>query len=585
MSVYLPLILDTSRGVYRRLKPGDGLSVPGSLAVTGGPGFFGAEPLEAQVPITGSWGQSLTDVLAALVEAGLLQDGRAAGWADSLAAAVALSSVGPYKVGRLIIGSGTGWKALDQPLPVSGVLQALVARSGSPEEEAPGVQAQALGYAPVVGYNVEPAQPVVGTLWFSSDIQNGAQVRSSSGWVRLESFLRGATTAASGLVQLADAAAIAAGTAGRVVDAAQLKAAAPAAATTTASGLVQLADAAAIAAGTAGRVVDAAQLKNPIVASLNNGPIAGARNRIINGGMAVDQRNNGTGQNIVSGAALTYTVDRFYAYCSGANVVGQRVPGASAGLFRYRFSGAAGVTAISFGQRIEQLNSADLAGTTVTLSVDLANSLLTAVTWTLFYANTADSFGALASPTRTQFATGTFTVSSSIARYSAQVVIPAAASTGIEVVFTVGAQISGTWTIGDVQLEPGGAATPFERRSHGQELALCQRYFEQSYNDGVAPGTVTSNGQQAQPTFGDAGGAHTFTTNFRVPKRTAPTVTIYSPNTGGAGFAYAYAGSYINSVAVLNMSVQPYGVQVTTHAYAVSAGSARVLHYVANAEL
>jgi len=70
-----------------------------------------------------------------------------------------------------------------------------------------------------------------------------------------------ATTSAKGIVQLADAAAVTAGTTGRVVDAAQLKAAATPAATTTTAGTVQLADAAAITAGTAGRVVDAAQLK------------------------------------------------------------------------------------------------------------------------------------------------------------------------------------------------------------------------------------------------------------------------------------------------------------------------------------
>jgi hypothetical protein len=70
-----------------------------------------------------------------------------------------------------------------------------------------------------------------------------------------------ASTTVKGIVQLADPAAITAGTAGRVVDAAQLKAHAPADASTTVKGIVQLADPAAITAGTSGRVVDAAQLK------------------------------------------------------------------------------------------------------------------------------------------------------------------------------------------------------------------------------------------------------------------------------------------------------------------------------------
>jgi hypothetical protein len=61
-----------------------------------------------------------------------------------------------------------------------------------------------------------------------------------------------ATTTVKGIVQLADAAAITAGTAGRVVDAAQLKAHSytPADATTAAKGVVQLATSAEAATGT-----------------------------------------------------------------------------------------------------------------------------------------------------------------------------------------------------------------------------------------------------------------------------------------------------------------------------------------------
>ena len=51
----------------------------------------------------------------------------------------------------------------------------------------------------------------------------------------------------------------------------------------------------------------------------------GFKNRIINGGMKIDQRNAGASQTITAAAALAYTVDRWYAYCTGANVTGQRV--------------------------------------------------------------------------------------------------------------------------------------------------------------------------------------------------------------------------------------------------------------------
>lgn len=230
-----------------------------------------------------------------------------------------------------------------------------------------------------------------------------------------------------------------------------------------------------------------------VTPSLNGGQLAGMRNRIINGAMAIDQRNNGNSQTITAGAALAYTVDRWYAYCTGANVTGDQIQGATANQFRYQFTGAASVTAIGFAQRIEAINSADLASTTATLSVDLANSLLTTVTWTAFYANTTDSFGTLAVPTKTQIATGTFTVNSTVTRYSTQISIPAAATTGIEIRFTVGAQTSGTWTIGDVQLERGGVATPYERRDHSLEVSLCQRYYQTGVDrwDGYATNGIS----------------------------------------------------------------------------------------------
>ena len=247
------------------------------------------------------------------------------------------------------------------------------------------------------------------------------------------------------------------------------------------------------------------------VANLNGGQLAGMRNRIINGDMDTDQRNAGAAQTFTAAAALAYSVDRWYGYCTGANVTGQQIAGATAGQFRYRFTGAASVTAIGFGQRIETLNSADLANTTATLSVDLANSLLTTVTWTAYYATTADTFGTLASPTRTQIATGTFTVTSTVTRYSTNISISAAATTGIEIVFTVGAQTSGTWTIGNVQLEPGTVATPFERRSYGQELALCQRYYHAGFArwDGYATNGIVFS----TPVW------------FKVSMRTSPTIT------------------------------------------------------------
>jgi len=225
----------------------------------------------------------------------------------------------------------------------------------------------------------------------------------------------------------------------------------------------------------------------------------------------------GAGQEFVAGAALAYTVDRFYGYCTGANVAGQRISGSAPDQYLYRFAGAASATAIGFAQRVETANSFDLAGQTATLSVELANSLLTTVGWAAYYANSADTFGTLASPTKTLIASGSWTVSPTLAKYSAQIAIPSAATTGIEIVLSVGAQTSGTWTIGEIQLELGQVATPFERRPIGAETLLCARYCQKF--GGSAAGDVMLQGYTT-------GGFNVASTFGIMPMRAAPTATM-----------------------------------------------------------
>jgi hypothetical protein len=289
--------------------------------------------------------------------------------------------------------------------------------------------------------------------------------------------------------------------------------------------------------------------------------VTGFKNRILNGSMALDQRNAGASQTITAAAALAYTVDRWYGYCTGANVTGQQVAGANATQFRYRFTGAASVTAVGFGQRIEQKNSYDLAGSTATLSADLAiSATLTTVTWTAYYATTtADTFGSLASPTVTSIATGTFTVTSTVTNFSTNISIPAAATTGIQILFTVGALTAGlTWTIGNVQLEKGSTATSFDYRPYGTELALCQRYFQlmdMGYVYGYAPSgnQITSNYTYpvamrasptisiiTNPTFGSGTAVNSYQTTARM--------TAFYMITNGAGYATWVNGQF--SVAI-----------------------------------
>jgi len=248
--------------------------------------------------------------------------------------------------------------------------------------------------------------------------------------------------------------------------------------------------------------------------SVNGGQLAGLRNRTINGDFRIDQRNSGASQTITAGTSGTsnaYTVDRFYAACTGANVTGQRVAGSAPNQYVYKFTGAASVTGIAFGQRYESTNVYDLASTTATFSVQLANSLLTTVTWTAYYPGSSDTW-----TSRTSIATGTFTVSSTAAIYSAQIALGANITAGLEIELSVGSQTSGTWTIGEWQLENGTQATPFERRSDGLELVLCQRYFELLNNN--------LNGTFA------ASGSSRVIWSFKTSKRVTPTMSYSGIN-------------------------------------------------------
>jgi hypothetical protein len=211
------------------------------------------------------------------------------------------------------------------------------------------------------------------------------------------------------------------------------------------------------------------------VSSIPTSNYTGFKNRIINGAMQIDQRNAGAAQTYTAGAAAAYGIDRFIAFCSGANVTGQRISGLSTFQYGYRFTGAASVTGINFGQRIESYNIYDCASSTVTLSAVIANSLLTTVTWAAYYANTADNFSAI-----TLISSGSFTVTSTATKYSTNITLPANAQNGVYIVFSVGAQTSGTWDITGVQLEAGSIATSFDVRDYGRELIMCQRYFYQT---------------------------------------------------------------------------------------------------------
>lgn len=115
---------------------------------------------------------------------------------------------------------------------------------------------------------------------------------------------------------------------------------------------------------------------------------------------------------------------------------------------------------------------------------------------------------------------------------------------GVSVVETLNA----TWNITGVQLEQNTQATPFEQRPYGVELALCQRYYEDSVlRVGMVGGAL-----------GLGGNTYFSSEFFKVTKRIAPTslggssdtpgVIRVWDNNGTAGAVSLYSGGWTQGV-------------------------------------
>jgi len=104
-------------------------------------------------------------------------------------------------------------------------------------------------------------------------------------------------------------------------------------------------------------------------------------------------------------------------------------------------------------------------------------------------------------------------------------------SDSVNLISTVGA----TFQITGVQFEKGPTATPFEYRPFGTELALCQRYFEKSYNLNTAVGTLTTDG--AFIGYPNALNTIYFANpqiSFKAEKRAKPSMVSYNTANGSS---------------------------------------------------
>jgi hypothetical protein len=137
-----------------------------------------------------------------------------------------------------------------------------------------------------------------------------------------------------------------------------------------------------------------------------------------------------------------------------------------------------------------------------------------------------------------------------------------------------------TFYITGVQLEVGSTATPFERRLYNQELANCQRYYENSWFPYAAPNTLNYFEAlciKSANTTNDLAGSQP----FKVTKRTQPSVTAYNPSTGASGSIYGGGSSYTVTSVITGANAMAY-MNTSTN---ISAGTITFFHYAASAEL
>ena len=299
------------------------------------------------------------------------------------------------------------------------------------------------------------------------------------------------------------------------------------------------------------------------------------KNRIINGDMTIDQRNNGASLNL-SGTGQ-YTVDRWQAWeDTDGTMTAQQSSVAPTGFTNsLLFTTGTADASLSSGQfcatqqRIEGFNVADLGfGTAnaqaVTLSFWVRSSLTGTFgaslkngastrsypfTYTISAANTweyktitiaGDTSGTWLTTNgiglTVNFGLGVSSTQSGTAG-SWQSSDFLSATGAVSVIGTAGA----TWQITGVQLEKGTVATSFDYLPYGTELQLCQRYFftTPANGTGMSPTLVVGRSNFSSATF-----VHP------VEMRTSPSVQLVNFTGSGDFFTTLDDATYGNYGAV-----------------------------------
>lgn len=265
------------------------------------------------------------------------------------------------------------------------------------------------------------------------------------------------------------------------------------------------------------------------ITSLNQGPLTGLGNRVINGCMRINQRA------LASNADDTYAFDRWNILTQSGAVAASQVTNIENGWpYAMRITQSQ-ASAQRFGtnQIVETRNSIDLRGKTVMAAASVRCSVATNVRITILeWTGTADAVisdsvadwtSATYTPgnfflgtTTTLVATATVALSANtVATISASGALSSSLNNLIVLITTDSTQAQNvTLDVGKVRLTTGAAIVPFEYRPMSLELDLCRRYCLVDATQHLVDG------------YDAVGGAATYAYFvYAPPMRVTPTVT------------------------------------------------------------
>lgn len=285
------------------------------------------------------------------------------------------------------------------------------------------------------------------------------------------------------------------------------------------------------------------------------------KNFIINGGFDLAQRNPSTAPLSV-GVAKQYVVDRWYTQRSGAgatvNISNTAfVPGAApypttnepVNIFRYNQTVAGSGMGSSFWRHhIEDVRS--LAGQDATLSfvgrADAARQL------GFLY---IQDFGTGGAPSaQVVSAVSLFNLTTDWQAFLLNIPFPSIAGktfgTNNDSSLIIDFRVVALNTVqridmAQVQLEPGNIATPFIKDTQSELLAKCQRYYQKSFPQSVAPASAAgvTGAYGSTAAFAGAVGNILGSQPLPVIMRKTPAVTTYNYVAAGAEMQNAVTGT------------------------------------------